>query len=153
MRIKALTPIAVLFVVALAGCSSSSGGDSATAKKADFCKLVVAFQVANNGLSNDVIDGDPAKAKAAVQQIIGQVETLQKRAPADVKLDVDTAAEFVAQFDTLMAKYNYDLNAVNSDSAGAADFQALNSEQVSAALARLGAYTKAECVSSPTTNS
>jgi DUF4097 and DUF4098 domain-containing protein YvlB len=88
-----------------------------------------------------------------MKQIIGQVETLQKRAPADVKADVDTAAGYINQFDALLSTINYDLTAVSGDVAVADQFQALNTEQVNASLARLGTYTTTECGTPPTSTS
>ena len=154
MRFKAAVTVVAVVLVGLTGCSSNAS--TPVAKKADFCTLVIAFKAANDTLGNDVTGGDPAKARAAMKQILGQVQTLQKKAPADVKTDVDTAAGFITAFDALLAKNNYDVAAIEANATTAAEFQALTTDEVNAALARLGSYSTTECgvaSSVPTANS
>lgn len=154
MRMKALVSVISGLLIGVSACSSDGiSVKSGTTSKADFCKLVIAFKTANDVLGKEVVDGTPTQAKAAMKQIIGQVETLQKRAPADVKGDVDTAAGYINQFDALLSKINYDLAAVSGDVAVADQFQALNTEQVNASRARLGTYTTTECATPPTSTS
>ncbi len=155
MRIRRTSSVVTLvtaIVIGLGACSSSGIKVSTGAtSKADFCKLVIAFKTANDALGNDVTSGTPVQAKAAMQKIIGQLDTLRKRAPADVKADVDTAAKFIDKFDGLLSKYNYDFKSIEGNAAVANEFQALNNEQVNASLARLGTYGTTECAAAPTT--
>lgn len=157
MRFKAAVIVVAVVAVVLAGitgCSSSTS--TPVAKKADFCTLVIAFKAANDTLGNDVTGGDPTKTRAAMKQILGQVETLQNKAPADVRTDVDTAAGFINAFDALLSKNNYDVAAIEANATTAAEFQALTTDEVNAALARLGSYSTTECgigPSAPTANS
>jgi hypothetical protein len=88
-----------------------------------------------------------------MQQIIGQVETLQQRAPAGVKADVDTVSTFITQFDALLAKYDYDFKSIKGDAAVEAEFEALTNDQVNASRARLGAFSTSECGVSSTSTS
>jgi hypothetical protein len=136
----------VAALIGLAACSSSGITTTPGAtSKSDFCKLVVAFKAADDSLGTNLTTGSPAQIKAAMRQIIGQVETLQQRAPASVKADVDTAAAFINQFDALLSKYDYDFKSIEGDAAVAAEFQALNNDQVNASLARLGTFSTSEC--------
>ncbi len=143
MRIKAVVTVVALLFMSLTGCSS--GTSTPAGKKADFCTLVIAFKTANDSLGSDVTGGDPAKARSAMKQILGQVQTLQKKAPADVRTDVDTAAAFITAFDSLLSKHNYDVAAIEADATVAEELQALTTDEVNAALARLGSYSTTGC--------
>ena len=154
MRCRAAITIVAVVLGGLAGCSSSATTPVAT--KANFCTLVIAFKAANDSLDKDVSGGDPTTVRAAVKRILGQVQTLQKKAPADVRIDVDTASGFISRFDALLSKNNYDVAAIAANATTAAELQALTTDEVNAALARLGSYSTTECgiaSGAPTSNS
>ena len=147
MRFMAGLTVVAALVAGMTGCSSSTS--TPAAQKADFCTLVIAFKAANDTLGNDVATGDPAKTRAAMKQILGQVQTLQTKAPADVRTDVNTAAAFITKFDALLATVNYDVAAIEANPTTAAELQALTTDEVNAALARLGSYSSKECGTAP----
>ena len=131
-------------MVGAGGCSSSKP----STPQADFCTLVSAFKATNDALG-DVVGNDPAQAKGAMKRIVGQVEVLQARAPANVKVDVDAVAGYLKQFDSLLASIDYDLASASGNTQLADDFAALNSDELNAARERLANYTTVECGASP----
>ena len=144
-----LFTIVAVGVIGLGGCSSSPKATS----QQEFCALVVAFKTSNDALGDTALANDPVKTKAAVKQVLGQVQNLQTRAPADTQVDVDTIAEYVSGFDSLLASFNYDLAAAQADPAALAKFQELNTDEVNSARARMGAYSTTECGATATTGS
>ena len=136
-------PLALVGALALTGCSSSAS--SPAASQTDFCTLVIAYKTANQALGNDLATGSAATVKAALKQVLGQVQVLQQRAPAAVKTDIDTAAGFITSFDALMAKYSYDIAVAQANPAAATELEALNSDEVNAALQRIGTYRDTQC--------
>ena len=151
-----LKSIAVGIVGSVLGAlvSCSSGGitvNPGATSKADFCKLIIAFKTANDSLGNELTQGTPAQAKAAMQHIVGQVETLQQRAPSDVKQDVAATVTYLHKFDAVLAKYDYDRSVIAANATVGSEIQALGSEQINASLARLGTYSSTECGATATT--
>lgn len=150
MRRLLQTVLAIAVVVTItAGCTSSAStsGSSASGSgsKETFCALLVAFRASNDSLDADVNSGDPAKAQAAVQRLVGQAKTLQQRAPRDIEPDVAVTATFLDQLDALLATYGYDLAKLSGDATGAEQFTTLNSDVVKASLGQLRAYGDTDC--------
>lgn len=143
MRRGRATWLSALLVVGAGGCSSST----ASTPQTDFCSLVTAFKATNDALG-DVVGGDPSQARNEMKRIIAQVEVLQQRAPADVKVDVDAVAGYLKQFDSLLASIGYDLASASGNAQLADEFAALNSEELNAARERLANYATVECDSS-----
>lgn len=159
MRMKALGSIVVVGILALSGCSSNgtvgTGGSVAAdaASKADFCTLIIAFRKANETLGNDLLSPNAEQTKLAMKLLIGQLQTLLERAPADLKADIDTAQKFYVQFDALLATHGYDTSGIGDDPKFEADITSLNSTEVTGALDRIAAYTTTDCVASATPTS
>lgn len=136
----------VLLAVATIGCASSSSSGSTTEPSKDtFCALLAAFRVSNDALSTDVGSADPATMRTAITRLVGQAETLQERAPADIVADVTTATTFLTQLQSLFAKFSYDLTALQADPAAVEEFAAINSGEVQASLDQLRAYGDTDC--------
>lgn len=156
MSKKALGSTVVVVILALSGCSSSGSvgnGGSVTAEaasKADFCTLIIAFRKANETLGNDLLSPNTEQAKSAMKLLIGQLQTLLERAPADLKADIDVAQKFYVRFDALLATRDYDTSGISDDPKFEADITSLNSAEVTGALDRIAAYTTTDCVASAT---
>ena len=124
-----LACVVAVALVAVAGCSSSSGTGTKPSKD-QFCTLLVAFRASNDALSADVGSGDPAVTKTAVDRLVGQAQTLQQRAPKDIAPDVAKTVGFLTQLRSLLAKFSYDLTRLQADPAAVEQFGALNSADV-----------------------
>jgi hypothetical protein len=140
-----------LLAASAVGCSSSSTGSSAKPDKDTFCALLVAFRASNDALASEVSSGDPAKTQVAVQRLVGQVQTLQQRAPADILPDVTATATFLTQLQSLLASFSYDLTKLQADPAAVEKFATLNSDAVQASLDQLRAYGDTDCAIAPGT--
>lgn len=147
--LRVLLLATAVVATAAAGCSSSAStstsGGGANPSKDTFCALLVAFRAANDTLDADVNSGDPTTAQAAVKRLVSQATTLQARAPADIRPDVDVTATFLVQLDALLAQYSYDLTRLSHDASGAEQFTTLNSATVQASLGQLRAYGDTDC--------
>lgn len=151
MRMRALGSIVVVVVLALSGCSSSgtvgSSGSVAAdaASKSNFCTLIIAFKKANETLGNDLAAANAEQTRSAMKLLVGQLQTLLDRSPADIKGDIDTADKFMVKLDALMAARDYKMASITSDPKLEADLKGLNSAEVTGALDRIAAYTTTEC--------
>ncbi len=147
-------PLALLTLVALfllgAGCSSSSRS-AAKPSKETFCTLLVAFRASNDALAADIGSGDPATTQAAVNRLVGQAQSLQQRAPADIAPYATTTVGFLTQLRSLLAEFSYDLNTLQADPVAVEKFAALNSADVQTALDQLRAYGDTDCTATSTT--
>lgn len=153
---RVLLAVTVILAVAATGCSgssstSSSGAGAGNPSKGTFCALLVAFRAANDSLDADVNSGDAARSEAAVKRLVSQAKTLQDRAPADIRADVDVAVMFLGQLDALLAEYSYDITKLSDDPTGAEQFTTLNSDAVQASLGQLRAYGDTDCIDVTTT--
>ena len=146
-------PLAILTLAAVsllgAGCSSSTRS-SAKPSKETFCTLLVAFRASNDALSADVGSGDPATTQAAVNRLVGQAQSLQQRAPADIAPYVSTTVGFLTRLRSLLAEFSYDLNTLQADPVAVEKFAALNSVDVQTALDQLRAYGDTDCAATGT---
>ena len=155
MRRRLVTPVATIAVIlslaVATGCSSSSRSTEKPSKET-FCTLLVAFRASNDSLSADVRSGDPATTKAAVDRLVGQAQTLQQRAPADIAPDVATTVGFLTQLRSLLAQFSYDLDTLQADPSAVERFSALNTAEVQKSLDQLRAYGDTDCNVSATTS-
>ena len=116
-----------------AGCSSSGTGGLVTQtsdSKGLFCSLLVAFRASSDGLSADLTSGNAARSESAIKRLVTEIQTLQKRAPAGIKPDVDVVATYLMGFEALFAKYDYDLAKLQSDPTGTEAYTTLQSDAV-----------------------
>ena len=142
-------PRAIVLTALLAVGSGSCSSATTSTPQTDFCALVSAFKATNDALG-DVVGDNPSQARDAMKRIIAQVEVLQQRAPANMKVDVDAVAGYLKQFDSLLASVGYDLASASGNTQLADDFAALNSDELNAARERLANYTTVECGASST---
>jgi hypothetical protein len=147
MRKLGAGPLIVALV--LGSCTSAGHTGSAPTDKATFCNLLLAYRASNDTLITEINSGDPTRARTAMTRLLDQVQTLQKRAPADIKADVDVTAAFVASFNSLLAKNGYDIHKIETDPKATEEFAALNSEQSNASRDQLRAYGDADCGAPP----
>ncbi|MCU1397794.1 MAG: hypothetical protein JWN62_903 [Acidimicrobiales bacterium] len=156
--IHAAAPVVLALAVLLAaGCSSSatnssgaSSGGKSTGSKVEFCSLLIAFRASNDTLDADVNSGDTGRAQAAVKRLVAQAQSLETKAPSDIRSDVAVAASFLSQLDVLLAQYGYDLTKLSADPTASETFTALNSAAVQTSLNQLRAYGDTDCADAPT---
>lgn len=142
---RKLAVASLIVALGLGSCTSGSRTGPATTDKATFCNLLLAYRASNDTLITDINSGDTARAKSAMTRLVGQAQTLQKRAPADIKADVDAAAAFVVSFDALLARNGYDVKKIETDPKSTEEFAALNSEASNASRDQLRAYGDSDC--------
>ena len=147
-----MTALAVLAALAgLSACSSTAGTTSpanGNSPDGSFCSLLVAFQSTNESTRTD--SADPAQNRAAITNLVSQAALLQKKAPADIKPDVDVAATYLQSVNALLGKYGYDLAKVQQNQAATEAFAALTTDAVNASRAALVRYASTTCASAAT---
>ncbi len=155
MRRIAHVAIAVVLaptLLAVAACSSESSPSSTGAESAgpdgSFCSLLIAFRTSNDSLDAEVNSGDTARAKAAVTRLVSQADLLRRKAPAEIKIDVDNVSVYVTSLDRLFAEYGYDIDSFVGDEVASAKFLALTDDSVDSSLLQLRTYAETECGSS-----
>ena len=144
-----ITASVVCGLMVLTGCSSSSSdstGSDGAVPDGSFCSLYVAFRSSNDSLADDVNSGDAESAKAAITRLVSQTELLRKKAPPEIKADVDVVSDYVISFDQLFAEYGYDIDAFDRDEEASDKFSALSSINFDASLAELRRFADTECV-------
>ncbi len=151
-----LANLALAGAISLVGLSCSSGGNGGLVtqtsdSKGLFCSLLVAFRASSDGLSADLTSGNSARAESAIKRLVTEIQTLQTRAPADIKPDVDVVATYLVGFDSLFARYDYDLTKLQSDPTGTEAYTTLQSDAVNTASDQLRSYGDIDCGDSPST--
>ncbi len=145
-----------LGVIGPVGCSSDSGSptdDNAETPDGSFCSLYVAFRTSDDSLSAEVSSGDADRARAALSRLVGQADLLRKKAPAEIKSDVDLVSNYVVSLDRLFAEYGYDVAAFDGNAEASAKFQELRTEEVDSSLLQLRTYAETDCASGGSTTS
>lgn len=136
-------------LVGVAGCTSDTPGSTTDGTGAtpdgSFCSLLVAFRTSNDSLGTEVNSDDTDRAKSAVTRLVNQAELLRKKAPADIKPDVDAVAAYVTSLDQLLAEYAYDIDAFVGNEEASARFLALTTDEVDSSLLQLRNYAETEC--------
>lgn len=144
-----LASVLCLAAAVLAGCSSDADRGSSTtvggSPDGSFCSLLLAFRAANEAIAGEATSGDVARATAAMDRLVGQVELLQDKAPADIRGDVDTVTGYVIGLRDLLGRNGYDLDAIQADPDATAEFVALSSDEVNGSLEQLRAYADTDC--------
>jgi site-specific recombinase len=142
----------------LVGCSSdkqsattTAAGDVAT-PDGSFCSLLLSFRATNDALDAGYNSGDTAQTEASVKQLVSQGDLLRRKAPAEIKPDVDVVAQYVTALDQLLGKYDYDLEAFVGNEEASAEFLALTSDEVDSSLLQLRSYADTTCAPAESTS-
>lgn len=147
-RIARAVVIALLLPVALAGC----GGDDSDAQEAPAVSgggteldtwCAHAQAVEDQSLHLESVDpSDPPAVEAAVNALLAAQDEALEVVPFEIEADMVRVFDATSQLASLLARHNYDFDAVSED----ADFEALTSDpNLVDASARLIAFNEEEC--------
>lgn len=138
-------------VMALGACGGDDDSDDSASGPEDFCAYATQIDESDAlgaDLSEEAAAEDPSALESQLADTLDAMEGLVDRAPSEIEGDLEVVQQYFQDFDSVLAKYDYDLVKLGSEGADDPDAQALftgDQSEVEAASAAVEEYLTTTC--------